>query len=266
MAANDDSNKAEAVLDGNKSSTTSAHEARLLCRQGLVSSTAGLAPGFLQANLIVIPSRHASDFRDLCARNTVPCPLLGYTPVGDPTRIIPDGVITTADFDIRTDFASYRVLHAGEIVSASQKDILSEWTDDSVGFLIGCSFSFEESLLKAGFRVCHVDAGTNCAMYKTNIPVLPAGIFCDGATYVVSMRTYRHEDIEEVRRVTRPFLATHGEPIAWGWEGSERIGIRNVDEPDFGVRQTFREGEVPVYWVSLIITVFCSSALLQRTR
>lgn len=29
------------------------------------------------------------------------------------------------------------------------------------------------------------------------------------------MRPYRPEDIERVRDITRPYLETHGEPIAW---------------------------------------------------
>ncbi|KAI6091671.1 hypothetical protein F4821DRAFT_189374 [Hypoxylon rubiginosum] len=225
-----------------------AHESRLLSRHNLIPNTVGLAPGYLQVNLVVLPSAHASHFQDLCARNTVPCPLLGQTPIGDPTRILPEGVIKSPDFDIRTDFSSYRVFEGGVVTSPSQKDILAEWTDDSVGFLIGCSLSFEEALVENGLRVCHMEAGTVPAMYKTNIPVLPTGIFCDNATYVVSMRTYKEEEIESVRDITRPYLATHGEPVAWGWEGAKRIGIQDVHNPDFGAKQQFREGEVPVFW------------------
>ena len=42
----------------------------------------------------------------------------------------------------------------------------------------------------------------------------------------------------------------HGEPIAWGWEGMEELGIKDINKPDFGDAVTFREGEVPVFWVS----------------
>lgn len=219
-------------------------------------NTVGMAPGYLQVNLVVLPSAYADHFRDLCARNTVPCPLLGWTPIGDPHKILPRGVIATDDFDIRTDFPSYRVIQNGEELAA-KRDILAEWTDDHVGFLIGCSLSFEEALLAAGHRICHQDAGGVPAMYRTNIPVLPTGIFCDGATYVVSMRAYRPEAIEKVRDITRPYLATHGEPVAWGWDGAEAIGVRDVHSPDFGDKQEFREGEVPVFWVSSMATLTC---------
>ena len=32
---------------------------------------------------------------------------------------------------------------------------------------------------------------------------------------VVSMRPYKAADIERVRGITRPYIATHGEPVAW---------------------------------------------------
>lgn len=247
QAATRDQNDAKARITS--ASLNPGHEARLLSRHNLAPSTVGLAPGYLQVNLVILPSAYASNFRDLCTRNPVPCPLLGFTPVGDPTRVIPEGVIKTPDFDVRTDFPSYRVLRAGREV-AVVRDVLSEWTDDHVAFLIGCSLSFEEALEMAGHRLSHQDDGKVPAMYKTNIPVLPAGVFHDEwATIVVSMRPYRPEEIDSVRSLTRPFLATHGEPIAWGWEGAKRIGVADIHQPDFGDVQNFRDGEVPVFWV-----------------
>ena len=62
------------------------------------------------------------------------------------------------------------------------------------------------------------------------------------------MRPYKEEDIERVRDITRPFLATHGEPVAWGWDGARSIGIKDVGEPDFGDRTEIMPGEVPVFW------------------
>ncbi|KAL1983585.1 hypothetical protein VTN96DRAFT_10164 [Rasamsonia emersonii] len=228
--------------------TSPAHEARLLSRHNLLTNTSGIAPGYLQANLIVLPSRYAEHFRALCARNPVSCPLLGVTPRGDPHTVLPAGCIKTAeDFDIRTDFPCYRVYDKGKCVATKKPDIKDLWTPDHVGFLIGCSFSFEDALAAAGLTPRHQTTNTVVAMYRSSIPVLPAGIFTD-AQCVVSMRPYRPEDVEKVRDVTRPFLATHGEPVAWGWEGAREIGVRDVDKPDFGQPQRFEEGEVPVFW------------------
>lgn len=245
-----------------RAALNAAHETRLLCRHNLITDTIGRAGRYLQANLVVLPSAYSSHFRDLCARNPVPCPILGWTEPGDPTKVYPEGCIQTPDFDVRTDFPRYRVQIDGKVVS-TKADIVDEWTDDHVAFLIGCSLSFEEALKNQGFRICHEEEGKRPAMFKTNIPILPAGTFF-GSTLVVSMRTYKSEDIEAVREITRPYLATHGEPIAWGWGGARSIGVKDVDQPDFGDAQTFKESEVPVFWVRQSFSNEYSSSISSR--
>jgi uncharacterized protein YcsI (UPF0317 family) len=234
--------------------------------QTLTTQTAGLAPSHLQANLIVLPSRYASDFRLLCARNPVPCPLIAESSspgsfsqlehhLVDPTGA---KVSVAEDIDLRHDAPAYRVYQDGKLVSDEQpKDIANEWTDDHVGFLIGCSYSFEDALARAGLTPRHVFQGRNVPMYRTTLPLLPAGIFTD-ATYVVSMRPYRRSDVEKVRDVTRPFVQTHGEPIAWGWDGAKRLGIENIAKPNWGEKSLALDGKseftedddeyVPVFW------------------
>ena len=149
----------------------------------------------------------------------------------------------------------YRVYSKGKYIG-SQRDLHSVWTDteDYVGFLIGCSFSFENALTESGLQPRHQTTGTVVAMYRSNIPLLPAGIFT-GASCIVSMRPYKPEDVERVRDVTRPYLSTHGEPVAWGWDGAEKLGIENVHRPDFGEPQVFMEGEIPVFWVRLLRSI-----------
>lgn len=66
------------------------------------------------------------------------------------------------------------------------------------------------------------------------------------------MRPYLPDQIERVRDITRPYLATHGEPMAWGWEAVEELGIIDIKRPEFGDAVTFREGEVPVFWVMIL--------------
>lgn len=228
--------------------TPTSQEARLLCRNNQLTNTTGVAPGYLQANLLVLPTKCAQDFHDLCLRNPVACPLLGITTVpGDPHGIQPAGCIQSADFDIRTDFPLYRVYRQGKYLE-SRRDLVDVWTPDHVGFLIGCSFSFEDALTAAGLQPRHQKAGSIVAMYRSRIPLLPAGIFT-GAHCIVSMRPYLPEQIDRVREMTRPYLSAHGEPVAWGWEGAKQLGIDDVHQPDFGEPQVF-EHEVPVFWVS----------------
>jgi uncharacterized protein YcsI (UPF0317 family) len=45
----------------------------------LTTPTTGLALGFVQANLVVVPRELAFDFLLFCQRNAKPCPLLDVT-------------------------------------------------------------------------------------------------------------------------------------------------------------------------------------------
>jgi uncharacterized protein YcsI (UPF0317 family) len=38
-------------------------------------------------------------------------------------------------------------------------DIKEVWRDDFVTFLIGCSFSFEDAMIKAGLTIRHLEMG-----------------------------------------------------------------------------------------------------------
>lgn len=234
------------------------------------TQTSGVAPTYLQANMIVLPSRYATDFRLLCQRNPVPCPLLAESKiVGSWSQLkswVPgvSGDRMAADVDLRRDVPKYMVYRDGVLAKLHCADVLEEWSqDDHVGFLIGCSFSFETALTAQGLVPAHVVHDRNVPMYRTKIPLCPAGVF-RGATYVVSMRPYRRSEVERVRDITRPYVATHGEPIDWGWHAVERLGIEDLSKPEYGdcpvaidglpfhrVQPTESDGEddlVPVFW------------------
>ncbi|KAH0343531.1 hypothetical protein KCU81_g5122, partial [Aureobasidium melanogenum] len=236
---------------------------RLAAREGsLVGVTSGLAPSFLQANLIVLPSRYAADFRLLCARNPVPCPLLAESSqIGSYDSLKSyiaglKGDKIASDIDIRYDAPRYMVYQDGVLSASHVEDISAEWTEDHVAFLIGCSYSFETALINDKLSPRHSVMQRNVPMYRTNIPLCPAGVFT-GATYVVSMRPYKRSDIERVRDITRPFVTTHGEPIAWGWDGMKSLGIPDISRPDWGDVPLEMDGQpldssnddvVPVFW------------------
>ncbi|PWY88130.1 DUF1445-domain-containing protein [Aspergillus sclerotioniger CBS 115572] len=236
-------------------STLTSQQTRLLARQNAITNTAGFSPGTLQANLLILPQKHSQDFHNLCLRNPVACPLLGIITPGNPYQIFPSPCIQSPDFDLRTDCPLYRVYKHGKCIADRKPDLLDVWpsSDDNpqeenyTGFLIGCSFSFEAALCAANLTPRHHHTSTIVAMYRTSIPLLPAGIFTN-AHCIVSMRPYREEDVERVREITRPYLATHGEPVDWGWDAVKRLGIKDIDCPDFGEQQVFEEGEVPVFW------------------
>src|SRR6056297_2097893 len=136
----------------------SAMQARLACRRGEMSGhTAGVAPGFVQGNLCIVDAAYATDFAAFCQRNPKPCPLIGMSAVGDPT--LPD----LGDMDIRTDLPRYRVFENGECVD-EPTDISNYWTDTSVAFVLGCSFSFEAPLIEAGISIHHLERDTVAPM------------------------------------------------------------------------------------------------------
>lgn len=215
-----------------------AKEARQRIREGLHRGpTAGLAPDYVQANLVVVPHEFAADMRGLCRRNPVPCPLLEELPQGATAPRSAPGA------DLRTDLPAYRVWRAGKI-SEKQSDVVDLWNADLCAFLIGCSFTFEGALVQAGLPVRHLELGRNVPMYRTSVPLAASGRL--RGHMVVSMRPYPAEDVERVREVTRPFVSSHGEPFWWGDPGA--LGIADVGRPDEGDPVPIRAGEVPVFW------------------
>ncbi|KAK4936884.1 hypothetical protein LTR10_022341 [Elasticomyces elasticus] len=240
---------------------------RLSARSGTYTKqTSGAAPTYIQANLIILPSKYASDFRILCRRNPVPCPLLAESAaVGswDALRSwIPgvEGQKIAANVDLRHDCPRYMVYENGHLKTSHCLNVENEWTEDHVCFVIGCSFSFETALAAAGLMPAHTAQARNVSMYRTSLPLCPAGVF-KNSTYIVSMRPYRRRDVEKVRDITRPYVATHGEPIDWGWEAVTRLGIKDISRPDYGEAPVNADGTnlvqgdgigdeelVPVFW------------------
>jgi uncharacterized protein YcsI (UPF0317 family) len=217
----------------------SGREVRAAAARGeLTGPTPGLARGCVQANLVVLPRDLAFDFLLFCQRNPKPCPLLDVTEPGSPEpRLVAPGA------DLRTDLPRYRVYRHGELVE-EPADITRWWRDDLVGFLLGCSFTFENALLQAGLPVRHLELGCNVPMYRTAIPCRPAGVF--RGPLVVSMRPLLPGQAIEAVRVCARFPRAHGAPIHFGDPAA--IGIADLARPDFGDPVEVRPGEVPVFW------------------
>lgn len=213
----------------------------------MTSQTGGYCPGYAQANLVVLPKEAASDFADLCMRNPVPLPLLGKTPIGDFSSIDNTHVIGDTEFDITADFPKYTVFEKGKLID-TVTDIKKYWDKDShVGFLIGCSYSFENALAAAGLPAKNSALDKSVSMFLTTRRLDPAGIFND-VYYVVSMRPYKVADLEKVRSITREFRKTHGEPIDWGYDALARLGIADLSKPTYGEATELLSDEIPVFW------------------
>src|SRR5688572_24756775 len=212
---------------------------RAACRSGsLVGPTPGLALGFVQANLVLLPKDWAFDFLLFCQRNPKPCPLLDVTEPGDPE---PKAVAPGAD--LRTDLPAYRVWRDGQLV-AEPTDVREFWRDDLVAFVVGCSFTFENALTEVSIPVRHIEQGVNVPMYRTNIPCKPAGRF--HGPMVVSMRPLTPGQTIRATQICAKYPLAHGAPVHFGDPAA--IGIGDVSKPDFGDPVEIRPGEQPVFW------------------
>src|ERR1700734_390546 len=167
--------------------------------------TSGLAPGFVQANLAILPKALAEDFLRFCQLNPKPCPLVGVGAPGDPA--LP---ALAEDLDIRTDLSRYRVWKNGEVVD-EPSDIKRWWRDDLVTFAIGCSFSFEEALVESGTAPRHMTYPCTVPMFRTSIDCAPAGPF--HGKLVVSMRPMTPANAIRAVQVTTRFPSVHGAPV-----------------------------------------------------
>lgn len=238
---------------------TTPQALRKSCKEGLyVDQTSGLCPGFVQANLCILPSEYAFDFLLFCQRNPKPCPLLYVCEAGqfnfDAKAAVNNVKIASCSreeeekihlIDIRTDLPKYRYFIDGQL-KEELPDITSLWRDDLVTFVIGCSFSFEEALMKNGLSIRHIEMGSNhtVPMYKTNIPCPSAGRFA--GNMVVSMRPYSPSDAILATEITSRYPRVHGSPVYIG--DPSVIGIADISKPDFGDAVEIKPGEVPVFW------------------
>lgn len=201
-------------------------------------NTSGLAPGFVQCNLAILPAEWANDFLRFCQANPRPCPLIASS-----TRPGDTDLPGLGSMDIRSDVPRYRVFRDGKFCE-ELTDIGTIWQQDFVTFALGCSFSFEEALIASGLEIRNVSEGVNVPMYRSNIACQPAGAF--SSDMVVSMRPFPVAQAIRAIQICSRFPAVHGAPVHFG--DPALIGIEDIACPDYGDSVTIREHEVPLFW------------------
>jgi uncharacterized protein YcsI (UPF0317 family) len=214
-------------------------EIRVLIRKGKWDKpTAGLAMGYAQANLVILPQKYAFDFLLFCQRNPKPCPLLEVLELGEfRTKFL------SLDADIRTDISRYNIYRKGGL-ETTVKDIKRFWEKDFVTFLLGCSFSFEEAMLRSNIPVRHIEENKNVPMFITHIPCKAAGVF--HGPMVVTMRPIPSDKVSRAVQITSRYAWVHGAPVHI--DDPSTLGIKDLRKPDFGDPVTIKRGEVPVFW------------------
>lgn len=210
-------------------------ELRARFRAGFSGPTSGLAPGFRQANLLVVPADWAYDVLLFAHRNPEPCPLLDVTDTGSRHTPLAEGA------DLRTDLPRYRVWRDGRLAE-EPTEVTDVWREDSVTFLTGCSFTFDSALTRAGLPWRY--PGRNVAMYVTNRECRPAGRV--HGPLVVSMRPVPPDLVGAACRITALMPDSHGPPVQIGTP--DRLGIHDLTRPEFGDPPEPGPDDVPVFW------------------
>jgi uncharacterized protein YcsI (UPF0317 family) len=218
----------------NASGQLESQRVRAEIRAGRITGTSrGLAHGFVQCNLAILPRDVAFDFLLYCQRNQRACPVLEVTDPGSPVprRLAPTG-------DLRTDVARYAIYRDG-VRQEDRTDISDLWRDDLVSFLIGSGISIDGALEAAGVPT-HKDRW----VLRTTIPTEPAGPF--RGDMIVTMRWLEPQQAITATQITARFPFNHGAPIHIG----DPAGIgADLKAPLFGppVPPT-PAGIVPVFW------------------
>lgn len=202
-------------------------------------ATHGLARGYMQANLAIVPQSHASDFLRFCEINPGPCPLIEVTAAGDvEARAVAPGS------DLRTDLPGYRRYADGRLVD-EPRDLIAHWRRDHVAFLLGCSNSMDDALIAAGIPQRHLESEDGrISVYTSSIPCAPAGPF--HGPVVVTMRPTAADQVERAIAVSSRFPQAHGAPVHVG--DPRAIGIDDLSKVEWGKYNPLREGEIPVFW------------------
>lgn len=213
-------------------------QVRALIRTGAIDfPTAGMCQGYAQANLVILPPEHADDFAEYTRRNPFPCPVLEIVRGTPQTHAMGEGG------NLCTDVPRYRIYENG-IFTQEVTDVSSYWQEGYVGFLLGCSFSFEEALMAAGIEMRHIAQGRNVPMYKTNRPTISSGPF--QGPMVCSMRPMTPEQAQKAYDITVKMPNVHGAPIHMG--DPSALGITDLSHPDYGQAVDIYPGEIPVFW------------------
>jgi uncharacterized protein YcsI (UPF0317 family) len=214
-------------------------EIRQAVQAGRLSGpTAGLAAGYQQANIVILPQDAAGAFLDFVRANPRACPLLA---VGEPGR--PDLPTLGAGIDIRTDLPRYRIFRDG-IAREDAANITHLWREDLVAFALGCSLGFAAAVAEVGVRLRCDAPGANCSAFDSSIETRAAGPF--SGPLVVTMRAVPEDQVELVISVTAAHPETHGAPVHVGDPAA--IGV-DLARPIDGIGLTdVLPGEMPVFW------------------
>ncbi|WP_291296281.1 D-glutamate cyclase family protein [Elioraea sp.] len=228
------------VLDREALSRAPPHAVREAIRERRwTGNTKRLALGFHQANVTIVPERHAFDFMRFCQRNPRSLPLLDVTDPGDPSP-----PIAAPGADLRTDIPAFCIYRNG-VLAERVTDLSAVWRSDHVAFLTGCNLSMDQVLIEAGIAFPHlVREDAFPAQYRSSLAARAAGVF--QGPVVLSYRPVPEAQLLRVIELTSRFPLCHGGPVHIG--DPSRVGITDLAAIDWGRRPDPAPGTVPCFW------------------
>lgn len=200
-------------------------------------STAGFCKGYVQANMVILPKESADVFEKFAKENHKAIPVLEIVKSSHYSTYLANKA------NLLEELPSYNIFKNGELINTVQ-DINEYYNEDLVFFLIGCSFTFENSLINNGMPLRHIEKEKNVAMYNTNIKLNTVGAF--EGEMVVSMRPIKKHKVADACVVTSHYPNMHGSPIHIGYP--QMIGIKDINNPDYGDSIEIKDDEIPVFW------------------
>lgn len=200
-------------------------------------ATAGFCTGNVQANMLVIPKKYAKSFEEFAKQNSKAIPVLEIVKESHYTKHLANNA------NLLDELPLYNIFQDGVLVKTVD-NIKEYYNEDLVFFLVGCSFTFENSLINNGIKLRHVEQEKNVSMYNTNIKLNSVDMF--EGEMVVSMRPIKKHRVADACVVTSHYPNMHGTPIHIGYP--EMIGIKDINKPDYGDYIEIKDDEIPVFW------------------
>ena len=206
--------------------------------------TVSAAPGFIQANLVMLHDSIALEFASFCVRNPLACPLLDVlAPGATESYLAPDS-------DIRTDVSRYRVYHNGALLEEISH-LGAYWSKDMVTFVLDGSSRVDNLLAGARVPLRHVEQNVLPPVYETRLACQPAGPF--RGPLLATMRPIPSSQAAPIVRLMTRTRRQHMIPLHIG-EPAE-LGIADLGRTERGTPILPGEHELPAFWADSLITL-----------
>jgi uncharacterized protein YcsI (UPF0317 family) len=134
-------------------------------------------------------------------------------------------------------------IYRNGVLEKEVTDATHEWPEHAIAFLIGCSFTYDAALVKAGVPFRSAEQGKNVPMYQTNVACRSAGSL--HGNLVVSMKPIPAMQVSRHVTVTAQYPHAHGAPVCIGCPTA--LGIVDVTQPEWGEAVDMQPDEVPVF-------------------